>query len=188
MLSSIVVALAAAADPQRLIVDTDMGFDVDDVVAVCLANSLHMNGVVDLLAVVHDTGCKLGIGGVSAVQNFYGHNNVTLGAWKGQFGSDCDQHYAGTSGQNQYLSRIIGGMGGPVKDSSQVGSGVAAYRSALAAAPDGSVNIASIGMTTNLADLLASSGDGADARNGYDLVAAKVAKVVYMDGGCTPAR
>jgi hypothetical protein len=188
MLSSIVVALAAAADPQRLIVDTDMGFDVDDVVAVCLANALHMAGKADLLAVVHDTGCKLGIGGVSSIQNFYGHNNVTLGAWKGKFGSDCDQHYAGTSGQNQYLSRIIGGMGGPVKDSSQVGSGVAAYRSALAAAPNGSVNIASIGMTTNLADLLASSGDGADARSGYDLVAAKVAKVVYMDGGCTSAR
>jgi hypothetical protein len=74
-------------------------------------------------------------------------------------------------------------MGGPVKDSSQVGSGVAAYRAALAAAPDGSVNVASIGMTTNLADLLASSGDSTDKRSGYDLVAAKVAKVVYMDGG-----
>ena len=113
---------AAAADggvdadgPQRLIVDTDMGFDVDDMVAVCLANSLHMNGKVNLLAVVHDTGCDLGIGGVSAVNHFYGHDNVTLGAWKGQYGSDCNTHFAGTSGQNQYLSRVIDGMGGPVK-------------------------------------------------------------------------
>jgi hypothetical protein len=72
-----VAAVSAAASPQRLIVDTDMGFDVDDIVAVCLANSLHMNGKVDLLAVVHDTGCNLGIGGVSAVQNFYGMSAST---------------------------------------------------------------------------------------------------------------
>jgi hypothetical protein len=32
-------ALGSSGDPQRLIVDTDMGFDVDDVVAVCLANT-----------------------------------------------------------------------------------------------------------------------------------------------------
>merc|ERR1712046_406152 len=74
---------------------------------VCLGNALMMQGKADILAVVHDTGCKLGIGGVSAINNFYGHNDIVLGAWKGQFGSDCNQHYAGTSGQNQYLSTII---------------------------------------------------------------------------------
>jgi hypothetical protein len=71
------------ASPQRVIVDTDMGFDVDDVVAVCLANSLHMNSKINLLAVVHNTGCNLGIGGVSSINHWYNHDNVTLGAWKG---------------------------------------------------------------------------------------------------------
>lgn len=97
---------SAAAGRQKLIVDTDMGFDVDDVVAVCLANALHMAGEAELLAVVHDTGCELGIGGVSAMNHFYGHDNVTLGAWKGKYGSNCNQHYEGTSGQNQYLSKV----------------------------------------------------------------------------------
>eukprot|EP00756_Hemistasia_phaeocysticola_P067366 Hpha_TRINITY_DN9913_c0_g1::TRINITY_DN9913_c0_g1_i1::g.140353::m.140353 len=183
---SVLLACAAgsAADgPQRLIVDTDMGFDVDDVVAVCLANSLHMNGKARLLAVVHNTGCALGIGGVSAINHFYGHDNVTLGAWKGKFGSDCNTHFQGTYGQNQYLSHIIDGMGGPVKDSDGLQLGVDAYRKVLAAAPNASVNIASIGMPTNLADLLESGPDSHSPLSGYDLIEAKVHKIVFMDGG-----
>jgi len=176
-------ALGYNATAQKLIVDTDMGFDVDDVGAVCLANALHDAGKVELLAVVHDTGCNLGIGGVSAINNFYGHNDVVLGAWKGKFGSDCNQHYEGTSGQNQYLSKIINQMGGPVKSSDGLMSGTDAYRKALAAAPDGSVNIASIGVTTNLADLLDTKGDSYSPMSGYDLIKAKVAKIVFMDGG-----
>eukprot|EP01050_Picozoa_sp_SAG11_P001635 SAG11_NODE_74_length_18043_cov_13.387818_5_plen_86_part_00 len=42
----LVAAIPPGPIAQRLIVDTDMGFDVDDAVAVCLANSLHMNGKV----------------------------------------------------------------------------------------------------------------------------------------------
>ena len=74
-------------------------------------------------------------------------------------------------------------MPGPVTDSSQVSNGTDAYRRVLAAAPDASVNIASIGMTTNLADLLATPPDSRSPLSGYDLVAKKVAKVVFMDGG-----
>ena len=58
----------------------------------------------DILAVVHNTGCNLGIGGVSSINHFYGHDDIILGAWKGEFGSDCDKHYEGTSGQNQVCS------------------------------------------------------------------------------------
>jgi hypothetical protein len=50
-------------------------------------------------------------------------------------------------------------MPGPIKNSSQVMDGVSAYRKVLASSPDKSVNIASIGMTTNLADLLGSKSD-----------------------------
>jgi hypothetical protein len=62
-------------------------------------------------------------------------------------------------------------------------SGTDAYRKVLAAAPDGSVNVASIGMPTNLRDLLNTTADQFSSLSGYDLVAAKVGKVVFMDGG-----
>jgi hypothetical protein len=176
-------AYPVGPDAQRLIVDTDMGFDVDDAVAVCLANSLHMNGKINLLAVVHNTGCKLGIGGVSAINHFYGHDNITLGAWKGKFGSDCDTHFKGTSGQNQYLGAIIKDMRGPVQDYDGVPHGTEAYRTVLANAPNNSVNVASIGMPTNLRDLLATKPDAHSTMTGYELVQAKVNTVVFMDGG-----
>lgn len=160
------------------------GFDVDDAVAICLGNALHMNGEAELLAVIHDTGCDLGAGGVSALNHFYGHDNITIGAWKGKYGSDCTTHFKGADGQDQYLSKIINNpaMAGPIKSSKQALLGTDAYRKVLAAAPNASVNVASIGMPTNLRDLLATKPDQYSSMDGYDLIAAKVNKIVFMDG------
>jgi hypothetical protein len=143
-----------------------------------------VNGDINLLAVVHNTGCELGVGGVSAMSHFYGHDNVSVGAWKGQFGSDCTTHLNDASGQDQYLSKIIDNpaMRGPVTSSKEAALAVDVYRQVLAAAPNSSVNIASIGMTTNLRDLLASHPDQFSPLHGYSLIAAKVAKIVWMDG------
>lgn len=114
---------------------------------MCLANTLHMNGEVELLAVVHDTGCELGVGGVSAMNHYYGHDNITVGAWKGKYGSDCNTHFNGAGGQNEYLSKIIDNpaMTGPVKSASGAMLATNAYRKVLAQQPNASVNIASIG-------------------------------------------
>ena len=48
-----------------LIIDTDMSFDVDDVLAVCMAHALHDSGEAKLLAVLHDSGYPEGIAAVS---------------------------------------------------------------------------------------------------------------------------
>jgi inosine-uridine nucleoside N-ribohydrolase len=131
-----------------LIIDTDMGFDVDDVGAVCMANALQKNGEAKILAIVHDTGFNKGIGGVSSINHYYGHDDILLGAYKGEFGRD------GRNDQDKYLDDIINRFPGPVKTYDDVPSAVDTYRKALAAADDNSVHIASIGMTTNLRDLL----------------------------------
>lgn len=166
----------AVAGKQQLIVDTDMGFDVDDVVAVSVANSLKAQGKADILAIVHDTGCEKGVGGISAINHWYGHDDILIGAWKGEFGKGC-------ANQDQYLSKVIESMPGPVTNYNQVMSGTDAYRKALANATDGSVNIASIGLPTNLRDLLQTKADQYSSLSGKDLVAAKVDTIVFMDGG-----
>ena len=84
------LATLSAASPVPLIIDTDMGFDVDDVGAVCMANELMILGEADILAIVHDTGYKKGIGGVSAINHYYGHDSIPLGAYKGPFGEADD--------------------------------------------------------------------------------------------------
>ena len=68
----------AAAVP--LIIDTDMSFDVDDVLAVCMAHALHDVGEAKLLAVVHDSGYPQGIAAVSVLSHYYNHDAIPLGA------------------------------------------------------------------------------------------------------------
>ena len=74
--------------PIPLIIDTDMGFDVDDVGSLCLANALMDLGEAKILAVVHDTAYYKGVGAVSVLNHYYGHDNITLGAYKGPFGKE----------------------------------------------------------------------------------------------------
>lgn len=157
--------------PVQLITDTDLGFDVDDVGAISVANHLQDIGACELLAVVHNTGFAKGIGGVSVVNNWYNRSSsVKLGAYKGVWASSA----AAQSAQDRYTTTIETRYPSPVQDSSQVDDAVTAYKAALSAAADGSVVIASIGEPTNLRDLLKAE---------PALFARKVKQVHYMDGG-----
>lgn len=63
-LKALALSAAATSLPVPLIIDTDMSFDVDDVLAVCVAHALADRGEARLLAMVHNTG--LDTGGESA--------------------------------------------------------------------------------------------------------------------------
>ena len=54
----------------------------------------------NILATVHNTGCKLGIAAVNVINTYYGRSDIPLGAYKGTFGSNCDS-------QNIYASDLI---------------------------------------------------------------------------------
>jgi inosine-uridine nucleoside N-ribohydrolase len=181
--SFVLAAVPVAVAQQRLIVDTDMGLDVDDAIAVCIANAMHKAGEVNLLAVVHDTGFPKGAGAISAINHWYGHDDIPIGAFKGNFGKDACNGCGGGLGQDQYLSALIDTYNPPIQDYNDVDDAVDVYRRVLAAAPDKSVNIASIGMLTNLKSLVQSEGDQHSSLNGHDLIAQKVDTIVYMDGG-----
>ena len=85
ILSQAALVALAATKPVQLIIDTDLGFDIDDTGAVCVANELMVRGEADILAIVHNTGFKLGIAGVSAINHYFGHDSILLGAYKGVF-------------------------------------------------------------------------------------------------------
>ena len=50
-LLSILLCGLAQAEPVKLIFDTDMGNDVDDLMALCMIHQLQKRGTVELLAV-----------------------------------------------------------------------------------------------------------------------------------------
>eukprot|EP01048_Picozoa_sp_COSAG05_P027103 COSAG05_NODE_7740_length_774_cov_1.130370_1_plen_77_part_00 len=60
---------AVAAAPVRLIIDTDLGSDVSNLISVCSANAMVDRGEADLLAVLTSTGQPSAIGAVSAVNH-----------------------------------------------------------------------------------------------------------------------
>lgn len=172
------VALAVAR-PVHLIVDTDIGGggcqDVDDIAAVCIANALADNGEAELLAIVQNTAPPPCAGVISVLNHWYGRDDVPLGAYKG----------TGLTHSNPPLSFVddlVANYPSPVKNSSQVPDAVSIYRQALAAAPDASVAISSIGLLTNLENLLRSGPDQYSALSGVDLVAQKVFLLVAMAG------
>jgi pyrimidine-specific ribonucleoside hydrolase len=168
LLFAVSAALLAAA-PVQLIIDTDLGFDVDDVGAISVAHALADQGRVDILGIVCNTGRDACIIGVDILNTFYGRANMSIGSFKGKFGSYTD------NGQDfHYVNDIKAKFPHKVKGRDDVPSALDVYRNALQQAANKSVTIASIGELTNLQDVL---------RSDPDLVRAKVKRVVYMDGG-----
>merc|ERR1719361_94823 len=142
-----------SAAPIPLIIDTDLGFDVDDAGAVAVGNHLMDIGACDLLGVVHNTGFYYGIGGVDVINNYYGRSNQTamkLGAYTGAWGSSQSSQ----NNQNKYTSTIEHDYPSPVQNYNQVPSAVDAYTAMLSKAENNSVVIASIGELGNLRDIL----------------------------------
>lgn len=166
------------ASPVKLIIDTDIGGggckDVDDVVAICVANALVDNGEAELLAVVHNTSPLQCAGAISVLNHYYGHDSVLIGAYKGK---DLKP-----SNPLPYVTDIVDNWPSPIKNSSQVPDGVTVYRKVLAGQPSRSVAISSIGLMTNLKALLESEPDQYSPLNGYDLVAEKVMLLAAMAG------
>ena len=175
--SLIVVLSIVFADPVRLIIDTDLGFDVDDVGAVSVGNHLADIGKCQLLGVVHNTGFYYGIGGVDVITHYYNrdynkvHSNssILLGAYTGPWGSSPQSQ----NNQNKYTTTIEHDYPSPVQNYNQTLSAVDAYTQMLINAPDGSVVIASIGELTNLRDIIKAN---------KDLFVKKVKMIYYMDG------
>ena len=133
----------------QLIIDTDLGFDVDDVGAIAVAHALANQGTVDILGIVCNTGRDACIVGVDIINTYYGRSNMSIGSFKGSFGSYTD------NGQDfHYVNDLRSRFPHRVNSRDDVPSALDVYKAALQGAADKSVTIASIGETTNLQDLL----------------------------------
>ena len=178
----------AASPPVKLIIDTDMSTDVDDVAAVCIAHALADAGEVELAAIVHNTGLAQGAGAISVINHYYGRDDVPIGAFRSTtFATPANRSSCTHGGNPQwcagpYVLPLLAKFPSPIRNSTQVPTGVDVYRKVLAAADDHSITISSIGFMSNLAGLLASKPDKYSKLNGHDLVAKKVKQIAWMGG------
>jgi purine nucleosidase len=175
---------ASAGKPIPLIFDTDIGNDVDDVLALGMIHSLQTRGECELLAVTitkdHDQCAAF----VDAVNTFYGRGNVAIGV--------C--HSGITTQQSKFT--VLAAEKGDSEDryphdlrsGKQAPDAVSVLRRALASQVDDSVVIAQVGFSTNLADLLKSSGDDISPLSGVELVGKKVRLLSVMAGAFAPIK
>jgi len=173
---------AEPAPPVDLIFDTDIGNDIDDALAVGLIHALQSRGECRLLAVTITKDSPLAAPFTDALNTFYGRGEIPIGVVRD----------GKTPEQGKYLGLVETRDEGRLRYPHDLARGddapdaVALLRATLAARPDGSVTIAQVGFSTNLARLLDSPADAAAPLTGRDLVARKVKLLSVMGGAFTP--
>ncbi len=174
---------AGAAEPVRLIFDTDMGNDVDDAMALGVIHALESRGACRLLAVTLTKDNPLAAAYVDAVNTFYGRGDIPIGV----------VHNGPTPEVGRFLKMVTQTDDGQLRyphdlDGSKAPEATALLRRVLADQPDGSVVIAQVGFSTNLARLLQSPPDDISPLSGRELVAKKVRLLSVMAGAFAPIR
>jgi hypothetical protein len=173
---------ARAAEPVDIIFDTDIGNDVDDVLALGLLHALESRGECRLLAVTITKDSPLAAPFTDAVNEFYGRGSMPIGVVRGGVTPEA--------GTFLPLARVRDGdrlrYPHDLVDAAAAPEAVRLLRQTLAGRPDRSVVIAQVGFSTNLARLLDSPADDVSPLNGRDLVAAKVRLLSLMAGAFAP--
>jgi Inosine-uridine preferring nucleoside hydrolase len=166
-------AATASGGPPHIIIDSDLSLWWDDATAVGMANVLQQRGAVHILAVMSDVRNPLAAAALDAIDTAYGHRKIPVGAAPDSF-ADTAPH-----GYSDVLAKQLPHA---IRNSSQAQPAVNLYRRVLAAQPDHSVTVVSIGGDTNLAGLLRSRPGQGSSLPGRALVARKVKKLVIEDG------
>lgn len=174
-------AAAEPSAPVDLIFDTDIGNDVDDVLALGLIHALASRGECRLLAVTITKDEPLAASFTDAVNTFYGRPDIPIGIVRGGV----------TPGAGRFLPLAEAHDNGALVyphdlDNKQAFDAVRLLRETLAGRPDGSVVIAQVGFSTNLARLLDTRPDDVSPLGGRDLAAAKVRLLSVMGGAFAP--
>jgi purine nucleosidase len=185
---AVAAAGAASASPIRVIYDTDMDTDVDDVGALAVLHALADLGEAELLAVIHSAPKPDGPVCAQAINAWYGRESVPVGwtNWPDLDSSPVYAHYRGAQTSikkngSDYAPTIASEYRQSKNgDLPPVHNGVSLYRKTLAAAKDGSVVICAVGQLAALAGLLESGPDEYSGLDGQALVAQKTKILVTM--------
>ncbi|MBS0206871.1 MAG: nucleoside hydrolase [Planctomycetes bacterium] len=170
-----------ATEPVRLIFDTDIGNDVDDVLAQAMIHSLQSRGACKLLAITVTKDSELAGPFVDAINTFYGRPDTPIGVVRPgktpEPGKFLPMAAEKKGDAFRYPHNLLSNKDAP--------EAVSLLRKTLAAEPDGSVVIAQVGFSTNLARLIDSNGDNASPLSGLDLIRKKVKVLSIMAGAFT---
>jgi len=160
--------------PVRIIFDTDLGPDYDDVGALAFLHAMADSGKAEILATVSSNKHELVAPSIDVLNTWFGRASLPVGAPKGN---------AAILGSNQHWAdSLVAYYPHRIKTTSEVPDAVSIYRKLLNESPDKSVTIVTVGFLTNLSNLLKSEADDISPMNGTELVSRKVSRFVAMAG------
>jgi hypothetical protein len=166
----LVTTTVASAAPEKVIFDTDIAPDVDDVGTAAVLNALIDTGEAEAIAMGISSKNLYAPACLKAINVYYGHENIPIGAPKGDAPED----------KSKYTEAIAAAFPTNIKTANDAPEVIKVYRKALAAAPDGSVNFVTVGYLNNAATLLKSGPDQHSPLSGKELIAKKVKQWVCM--------
>ncbi|MCX7818408.1 MAG: nucleoside hydrolase [Kiritimatiellae bacterium] len=171
------IAAAAGADPVPVVLDTDIGNDVDDVLALGLLHALQSRGECRLLAVTITKDNPLAAAFADAVNTFYGRGEIPIGVVRGGAepapGKFLQLANVRDNGRLRYAHDVRG---------ETAPEATVLLRRLLRDQPDGSVVFVQVGFSSNLARLLTSPPDDISPLSGLELVARKARLLSIMAG------
>ena len=150
---------AEKTHPKRVIFETDMSTDVDDVGALAVLHALADSGEAEILAISFNEVHPSGANAICAINTWYNRGNIPIGIYKGDLADPDESSYLDA------LANFPHDLPIPTPSSLEL------YLQVLSEQPDNSVTIISVGFLNNLYDLLKAN---------PDLVTQKVTELVVM--------
>ena len=167
------------APPVRIIFDTDIGNDVDDVLALAMLHSMQTRGACEILAVTVTKQEELAGPFVDAINTFYGRPNVPLACIRNSPSKEQGRKFLVLAeqtdeGKLRYPHKL--------QKSSDTPEPVPFLRKLLASQEDGSVVLVQVGFFSNFAALMNSAPDEISPLPGRELIRKKVKLLSVMAG------
>lgn len=158
----------------RIIFDTDMGPDYDDVGAITVLHALAAKGECEILATVSSCGHPSISPTLEVFNTYFGHPDIPIGSPT----SEAPNFTAKNGWNDSLIQRYLPNP----KTNADYPSAVEVYRKVLSEQADKSVTIVTVGFLSNLAELLKSGPDEYSELSGKELIQQKVKHWVAMAG------
>lgn len=164
----------------KVIFDTDMGPDYDDIGAIALLHAFADQGKIDILATVASDAHQDIPATIEVYNRYFNRPNIPVG----KATSPSAPNFTAANNWNATIIKQFA----PDVTSKNYETAVEVYRKTLAQQPDESVTILTVGFMTNIRDLLQSKPDQYSKLTGIELVRKKVKNWVAMAGAFPEGR
>ncbi len=157
---------------KNIVLDTDIGGDIDDVFDLATINALVDNQEIKVLGITHPQETTYGAPAIEVINRLYGHGYFPIGVTKDALGlaSDTYNAYLATNYENYLLK------------STNAVNAVTLLRKVLSEQSETNVTLVTVGQLRNLYNLYNSAPDSYSTLTGAELITSKLKEIVVVAG------